>query len=102
MTTDVENDILSYEWEQTAPLTALLTGSGLLSTVTNADALEMSAELTNPPVDTIFDFRLSIGDTYNTTRRTAQVKVSGLTSFDTWDHDDFAVGDCRLPFTLLL
>jgi hypothetical protein len=79
---DIENDILTYTWAQTAPLATILTLSGLSSPITSGNSINMTAALSIPPVSTLYDFRITVDDTYNASRNTIQVKVSGLQHFD--------------------
>jgi len=99
---DPENDILSYAWSHTNPLTTV-SGFSLLSSIENAALPGCTANLTSPPtVETLYTFKLSVSDSDNTTISYDYIPVysiSGVLVFSGWGVSSFMIDDDELPYS---
>lgn len=108
---DPEDDVLTYNWEHvgirydyengeytTTPVVA----TDLKCTISPNDSAQISLEITDPPVETLYTFKLICADTDNTVILLDAVPVYsalGYLKFAIWGQDDFYLGNADLPFS---
>ena len=99
--TDPENDILTYEWSQVSPIISV-SGMDLTCVINNDDSATCNIDLTTPPVETLYKFKLTVEDSDNSVNEIHGIPVysiSGILMFTNWGVTTFMLGDNDLPFS---
>ena len=101
MTSDPENDILTYRWNFLGPYTNLTNTLHYIPLISGIESANTEITVPTPLVDSKLTFEIGVSDTFNTITQEVDLYVSGTHQFASWGDTAFTFGDLNIDFATI-
>jgi hypothetical protein len=101
LTSDPENDILTYRWNFLGPYRNYDQTHYNVPVISGIEEAAANITLPTPLVDSKLRFEIAVNDIYNTTREVIDIYTSGTYQFDSWGDTEFKFADLNVDFTTI-